>query len=100
MPFLRLLTDHPHVVAASEGYVWWAYLIPVAGAAAFIWDGIFIGATHTRGMLFSAAIAAVVFFTVAYKMMPLYGNQALWFAMILFLAVRGIIQTFIRPRMR
>ncbi len=100
MPFLRLLTDHPHVVAASEGYVWWAYLIPVAGAAAFIWDGIFIGTTHTRGMLLSAAIAAVVFFAVAYKMMPLYGNQALWFAMILFLAVRGIIQTFIRPRMR
>ena len=100
MPFLRLLTDHPHVVAASEGYVWWAYLIPVAGSAAFIWDGIFIGTTHTRGMLLSAAIAAVIFFAVAYKMMPLYGNQALWFAMILFLAVRGIIQTFIRPRMR
>ncbi len=100
MPFLRLLTDHPHVVAASEGYVWWAYLIPVAGAAAFIWDGIFIGTTHTRGMLLSAAIAAAVFFATAHYLMPWYGNQALWFAMILFLAVRGIIQTFIQPRIK
>ena len=28
MPFLRLLTDEPHVVEASRDYVWWAYLIP------------------------------------------------------------------------
>lgn len=100
MPFLRLLTDHRDVVFASEGYVWWAYLIPVAGAAAFIWDGLFIGTTHTRGMLLSAVIATAIFFATAHFLMPWYGNQALWLAMILFLALRGIVQTIIAPRMK
>jgi len=60
-PFLRLLTDEPQVVEASQTYVWWAYLIPAAGVAAFIWDGLFIGTTQTRGMLVSSAVAALVF---------------------------------------
>jgi MATE family multidrug resistance protein len=95
MPFLRLLTDNRHVVAASEGYVWWAYLIPVAGVAAFIWDGLYIGTTHIRGMLISSAIAAIAFFATAIYLMPYFGNQALWLAMIVFLAMRGIVQTYL-----
>ena len=52
--FLRLLTDEPSVVEASRDFVWWAYLIPVAGVSAFVWDGVFIGITASRGMLLSA----------------------------------------------
>ena len=94
-PFLRLLTDEPQVVEASQAYVWWAYLIPVAGVAAFIWDGLFIGTTQTRGMLVSSAIAALVFFGTATIAIGIMGNHGLWLAMILFLAVRGIVQTII-----
>ncbi|MBR2113297.1 MAG: MATE family efflux transporter [Prevotella sp.] len=93
--FLRLLTDEPQVVEASQAYVWWAYLIPVAGVAAFIWDGLFIGTTQTRGMLVSSAIAALVFFGTATIAIGIMGNHGLWLAMILFLAVRGIVQTII-----
>ena len=95
MPFLRLLTDEPQVVEASQAYVWWAYLIPAAGVAAFIWDGLFIGTTKTRGMLISSAIAALVFFVTATITMNLMGNHGLWLSMILYLLTRGIIQTFI-----
>ena len=95
MPFLRLLTDEPSVVEASRSYVWWAYLIPVAGVAAFVWDGIFIGTTLTRGMLLSSAVAAVVFFLGVWLLMPLMGNHGLWLSMLLYLAVRGITQTLI-----
>ena len=94
-PFLRLLTDEPLVVEASQAYVWWAYLIPAAGVAAFIWDGLFIGTTQTRGMLISSAIAALVFFGTATVATSFMGNHGLWLAMILFLAVRGIVQTII-----
>ena len=96
MPFLRLLTDEPDVVEAARDFVWWAYLIPVAGVAAFIWDGIFIGTTQTHGMLLSSLMAAVVFFLGAVVMMGRMGNHGLWLAMLLFLATRGIIQTFLQ----
>lgn len=70
MPFLRLLTDEPGVVDASRQYVWWAYLVPAAGVAAFVWDGVFIGITQTRGMLWSSCIAALLFFAVIFCWCP------------------------------
>lgn len=93
IPFLRLLTDEPLVVEASRDYVWWAYLIPVAGVAAFVWDGVFIGITHTRGMLVSSLVAAVVFFIAVTLLMPLMGNHGLWLSMLLYLLMRGVVQT-------
>ena len=95
MPFLHLLTDEPSVVEASHSYVWWAYLIPVAGFAAFVWDGIFIGTTQTRGMLLSSAIAALVFFVGVTLLMPKIENHGLWLSMILYLVTRGLVQTVI-----
>ena len=100
MPFLCLLTDEPGVVEASRQYVWWAYLIPVSGVAAFIWDGIFIGTTQTRGMLLSSVIAAVVFFLCALMLTGPWGNHGLWLAMVAYLAVRGIVQTMIHQSAR
>ena len=95
MPFLRLLTDEETVVQAAREYVWWAWLIPVAGVAAFVWDGIFIGITQTRGMLLSAAVASVVFLAGVVWLMPVMGNHGLWLSMLLYLAVRGIVQSVI-----
>ena len=94
-PFLSLLTDEPQVVEASQTYVWWAYLIPAAGVAAFIWDGLFIGTTKTRGMLISSAIATLIFFATATITIVIMGNHGLWLSMILYLLTRGIIQTLI-----
>ena len=93
--FLGLLTDEPQVVEASQAYVWWAYLIPAAGVAAFIWDGLFIGTTKTRGMLLSSAIATLVFFVTATVTIGIMGNHGLWLSMILYLLTRGMIQTLI-----
>ena len=93
MPFLRLLTDEETVVQAAREYVWWAWLIPAAGVAAFVWDGIFIGITQTRGMLLSAVVASVVFLAGVTWLMPLMGNHGLWLSMLLYLAVRGIVQS-------
>lgn len=95
MPFLQLLTDEPSVVEASRDYVWWAYLIPVAGVAAFIWDGIFIGTTKSRGMLLSSFLAACVFFTGTFLLTNQIGNHGLWLSMIAYLVTRGLVQTLI-----
>jgi len=94
-PFLHLLTDNVSVVKASRSYVGWAYLLPLAGVAAFVWDGIFIGITATRAMLISSVVAAMVFFFTALLLMPLWGNHGLWCAMTLYLLTRGLVQTLL-----
>lgn len=96
--FLGLLTDDKAVIAAADTYFYWALAIPVAGIAAFIWDGIFIGATATRGMLLSMAVAAISFFALYYGFRPILANHALWLAFITYLLMRGVMQTGLSRR--
>ena len=98
--FLSLLTDEPSVVAASHTYYYWALAIPLAGMAAFVWDGVFIGCTMTRGMLVSMFLAAVTFFTLYYALRGSLANHGLWAAFIAYMAVRGLAQTFIFRKAR
>lgn len=97
--FLSLLTDEPGVVDASGDYFYWALALPVAGVAAFIWDGVFIGCTFTRGMLVSMFVASAVFFVLYYSLRGIYGNHALWLAFIAYLSIRGLVQTVFFKRL-
>ena len=90
---LGLLTDDKKVIAAADTYFYWALAVPAVGIAAFIWDGIFIGATATRGMLLSMATAAVSFFVLYYGLHPVLANHALWLAFLTYLLMRGVMQT-------
>ena len=90
---VTLLTDETQVLKASHDYLLWAWLIPAAGCVAFIWDGIFIGMTATRGMLVSSFFSALAFFAVYLLTESTLGNHGLWLAQIVYLAMRGIIQT-------
>ena len=96
--FLSLLTDDAPVLAAAARYLPWAVAIPVAGVAAFVWDGVFIGTTSTRAMLLSSAVAGVLFFAVFFAAAPALHNHGLWLAFICYLAARGIVQTFLFKR--
>ena len=91
--FLRLLTSDEAVVSAAGSYYFWALLIPVSGMAAFIWDGIYVGLTRSRGMLWACLCASLVFFALWFALSPALGNHALWLALIVFLFVRGLVQT-------
>ena len=93
LDFLRLLTNEENVIAASEEYIFWAVLIPIAGMVAFVWDGVFIGMTMTRGMLSGTFVAAIVFFTSYFSFETALHNHALWLAFILYLMARGVTQS-------
>ena len=88
--FLHLLTDDATVVEAARPYLPWACLIPVVGVTAFILDGVFIGLTDTKGMLFSTVIAMLSFFAVYLGFRGCLANEALWLAFLTFLLMRGL----------
>ena len=64
VPLLRLMTDDTAVVEAGRAYLPWLLLMPVIGCPAFIWDGIFIGATASKDLRNSTLLCAVGFFAV------------------------------------
>ena len=85
--FLGLLTDETTVIHASESYFYWVLAIPLAGFSAFLFDGIFIGATATH-----LIVASVSFFLIYYGFRGAMGNHALWMAFITYLLLRGVMQ--------
>ena len=93
--FLGLITNEQSVITASSAYFYWVLAIPLTGFAAFLYDGIFIGATATRWMLYAMSIATIAFFLIYYGFRGAMGNHALWLAFITYLALRGIVQGFL-----
>lgn len=94
---LNFLIDKPDVIASSQAFQFWAILMPVAGFAAFLWDGIYIGATASKQMRNSMLIAVGVFFGIYYGFNSNYDNNILWFAFIVYLTIRGIVQAIMAP---
>ena len=92
---LHVLSNEQTVIEASEPYLLWVALIPVAGMGAFIWDGVFIGITDSRGMLLSCFVAAIVFAIMLSLFFTTMGNHALWLALLSYLLARGVMQTIL-----
>ena len=97
---LHIFTDKEEVIAAAGDYMTWVLVIPVCGFAAFLFDGIFIGATATRTMRNAMFVATGAFFSVYYGLKYFMGaegdeylwNNVLWTAFIIFLTLRGLLQ--------
>lgn len=90
-----LFTNQCEVVEAAMDYHWWCSLVPLVSMAAFVWDGVFIGVTATRGMLTAVATACALFFLLYFTLPSSLGNHALWISFVVFLATRSIVQTVI-----
>lgn len=93
-----LLTDATGVRAAADGLRPWIILLPVISAAAFIYDGFYIGMIATRRMLISTFAAMAIFFIISFLHfrsgefeISLPTNETLWTAFLCYLATRGVL---------
>lgn len=89
---LRLFTDKTDIIEAAKPFYYWVLLVPLTGFSAFLWDGIFIGATASKAMRNCMFIATGIFFALYYGLSPFMHNDALWLALIVFLILRGALQ--------
>ena len=89
---LWILTDNVATIEQAHAYYWWVLLVPLSGYAAFLWDGIFVGATASKTMRNAMLLSMILFFVVYHSFCGWLGNDAIWLALIVFLIARGIIQ--------
>ncbi len=94
---LAILTDKQNIIELSKQYHIWVCLIPAAGFSAFLWDGIFVGATASRQMRNSMLIAVAGFFLLFWLFYDMLLNNILWISFIVYLALRGIVQSIMAP---
>ena len=97
--FIHLISDQPGIAEQARPYYIYMILIPVITFAAFLWDGIYIGATAAKEIRNTMVIASLIVFLPAwYFLMPIYGNHGLWIAFLLFMVARGVSMTVMAPR--
>jgi MATE family multidrug resistance protein len=88
---LRVFTSQEHLLEAAYLYLPWMILLPLLSSAAFLWDGIYIGAVATRTLLYMMLLSTfVVFLPVYYISFPLWENHGLWLAMSAFMLSRSL----------
>lgn len=83
------MTTAPDVQAEARIYLPYMVLAPLLGCAAWMLDGIFIGATRTADMRDMMIISAIIYFASVYPLMWMFGNHGLWLAMLISLVARG-----------
>ncbi|MDE0014175.1 MAG: MATE family efflux transporter [Candidatus Poribacteria bacterium] len=94
---LHLFTNQMHLIEGAKPYLFWVTIAPVINVAAYIWDGIYLGATASKALRNSVFISTALFLGSIYLLMPL-GNHGLWGALTLLLVARGVSLTVLAPK--
>lgn len=95
---IGIITDDPAVHAGCKPFLFWLLLMPVFSCIAFVWDGIYIGATASRALRNGTVGSAVAFLATYFICAPRFGIQALYIAYFMHLIWRSAYQTLFARR--
>lgn len=87
---MALMTNDATILSAAKKYTGWLVAMPIVSALAFMWDGIYVGATagvSIRNAMIWAAVGFVLLYVATYRWV---GEQALYIAYFAHLIARVI----------
>ena len=87
---IDLMAKDPDVQMEARAYLWWMVAAPLLGCAAWMLDGIFIGAARGRDMRNMMALSFVIYWAAVLTLLPLMGNHGLWAALLISFVARGV----------
>ena len=68
----------------------WMVVAPLVGCAAWMFDGIFIGATRSRDMRNMMIISFAIYWLAIWLLIPMLDNHGLWAALLVSFIARGV----------
>lgn len=92
------LTSVEDVRQTARIYLPWLIVSPLIAVWSFQLDGVYIGATKTVAMRNAMIISLAIFYPCLLLLLPTMGNHGLWFAFMIFFAMRGITLGIWYPR--
>ncbi len=97
--FVKIISDNPNILTEIKPYYIYMIIIPLITFAAFIWDGIYIGATASKAIRNTMIISSIFIFLPAwFFLVPRFENHGLWIAFLCFMIARGIAMTLMAKR--
>ena len=95
---ISIITDDPEVHEGCKPYLFWLLLMPVFSCIAFVWDGVYIGATASRALRNATVGSALAFLATYFLCARIFGIQALYIAYFVHLIWRSAYQTIFARR--
>ena len=97
--FVGIISNNPNILSEVEPYYIYMIMIPIITFAAFIWDGVYIGATASKAIRNTMIIASIfIFLPTWYILTPILGNHGLWISFLCFMVARGASMTFMAKK--
>lgn len=87
---IGLLTDQPDIKALAGQYLVWAVMAPLVSMPAYLYDGVFMGATRTRPLMLIMLGCSAAFLALSLALLPVVGNHGLWLSFLAFNVLRGV----------
>ena len=94
---IDIMTTSPEVRAEARTFLFWAAMSPAIGIAAWMFDGIYIGAMATRDMRNMMLVSGVIYAVAAVLLVPAFGNHGLWGALMVSFIARGVTMALKYP---
>ena len=90
---VALMTSDVQIHKAASGLLIFMFIMPLLSTPAFVWDGIYIGATRGKHLMLSMIFSVIGFVTVYACLYKTCGINALYWAYLAHLIVRSIYLT-------
>lgn len=98
--FVRLMTSDAAVIEGSRPFLPWLVAMPLVSCLAFMWDGIFVGATAGKQVRNCMIWAAVGFVLCCLLLSPSLGIHAIYAGYFAHLVARALYLTIVWPKTR
>ena len=87
---IQILTNSPEVQLEALRFLPYLIAVPICGLAAWMFDGIFLGATETSVMRNMMLVSVAVYGVSVAVLVPYFGNHGLWLSLLISLCIRGV----------
>ncbi len=91
---IDLMSDIETLRATARDYLPWLIISPLISVWSFLYDGVFVGATRSKEMMFIMVGSLLFVFLPTWFGFSQFGNHGLWLAFTLFMAARGASMHF------
>ena len=95
---LYVFTNKADMVTLALPYLIWITIAPIINTVAYLWDGVYLGATASKPMRNAMIVVTFIIFLPAYYLLRPLGNHGLWLALTVYSISRGVSLTLLAPK--
>lgn len=96
---IHVLSNIDSINNIAENYLPWLVLMPIAGMAAYLFDGVYIGCGSVKAMHLSLWLGLLLIYLPLWWLSQNWQNHGLWLALVCFTGFRGLSLAIYYPRL-